>query len=83
MSDVIGTIGVGLLLFAFAMHRHGRIGERRYAIVNAVGAAAAAVASIMIGFIPFVILETIWCLVALASLVSRPGRRRRHTVAGQ
>jgi hypothetical protein len=72
VSDVIGSVGVGLLLVAFALQRLGRIEERWYAATNAVGAGAAAVASLMIGFIPFVVLELIWCLVALASLVWRP-----------
>ena len=84
MSDVIGSVGVGLLLLAFALQRVGRIEERWYAVVNAVGAGAAAVASLMIGFVPFVVLELMWCLVALTSLVwgppplaRRPGRSRR------
>jgi hypothetical protein len=72
VSDVLGSAGVGILLLAFALQRVGRIEERWYAAANAVGAGAAAAASLMIGFIPFVVLELIWCLVALASLVWRP-----------
>lgn len=68
MSQVIGSIGVGMLLIAFALERLGRIAARPYAVVNAVGAGAAAVASAMIGFVPFVVLETSWCIVALTSL---------------
>ncbi|MEA2312078.1 MAG: hypothetical protein QOE28_2046 [Solirubrobacteraceae bacterium] len=78
MSDVVGSVGVGLLLVAFALQRVGRIEERWYAVVNVVGAGAAAVASLMIGFIPFVVLELIWCLVALASLVLGPRPVARH-----
>jgi hypothetical protein len=74
VSEVIGSAGVGLLLIAFALQRVGRIEERWYAVINATGAAAAATASLMIGFIPFVVLELIWCLVALASLVWHPSR---------
>jgi hypothetical protein len=72
VSDVIGSAGVGLLLLAFALQRLGRIEERPYAAINAVGAGAAAVASLMIGFVPFVVLELMWCLVAVWSLVWGP-----------
>jgi hypothetical protein len=72
VSDVVGSAGVGLLLIAFALQRLGRIDERPYAAMNAVGAGAAAVASAMIGFIPFVVLELAWCLVAIWSLVWGP-----------
>ena len=68
MSQVIGSIGVGMLLIAFALERLGRIKPRPYAVVNAVGAGAAALALAMIGFIPFVVLESSWCIVALTSL---------------
>jgi hypothetical protein len=72
VSDVIGTAGVGLLLLAFLLQRLGRIAERPYAALNVVGAGAAAVASMLIGFIPFVVLELVWSLVALASLLWGP-----------
>jgi hypothetical protein len=68
VSQVIGSIGVGMLLIAFALERLGRIAPRPYAAANAVGAGAAALASAMIGFIPFVVLESAWCIVALGSL---------------
>jgi hypothetical protein len=81
VSDVLGTVGVGLLLLAFLLQRLGRIEERWYAALNAVGAGAAAAASLLIGFIPFVVLELAWCLVALASLVWGPAAVERRAAA--
>jgi hypothetical protein len=81
VSDVIGTVGVGLLLLAFSLQRFGRIGERWYALLNVFGAGAAAAASLLIGFIPFVVLELAWCLVALASLVWPPRAAERSAAA--
>jgi hypothetical protein len=78
VSDVIGSAGVGLLLVAFALQRLGRIEERAYASMNVIGAGAAAAASVMIGFVPFVVLELIWCLVALWSLVWGPRAAEPH-----
>jgi hypothetical protein len=68
VDDALGTAGVGLLLVAFGLERLGRIGRRPYASLNAVGSALAGVASLIIGFIPFVVLEGAWCLVALVDL---------------
>ena len=76
MSDLVGSAGVGLLLLAFTLQRVGHIDERLYAVLNTVGAGASAVASLMIGFVPFVVLESIWCLVAFWSLIWGP----RHNV---
>jgi hypothetical protein len=76
VSQVIGSIGVGMLLIAFALERLGRIAPKPYAAANAVGAGAAALASAMIGFIPFVVLESAWCVVALISLFWPAGAPR-------
>lgn len=83
MSQVIGSIGVGMLLIAFALERIGRIAPRPYAAVNAIGAGAAAVASAMIGFIPFVVLESSWCIVALTSLFWAESSSRRGATDGR
>lgn len=70
-STVVGSIGVGLLLSAFALNLTGRLTRRSrtYHALNAVGAALAALASWSLGFVPFVVLEGTWCLVATAALL--------------
>jgi hypothetical protein len=75
LSDAIGTAGVAILVLAFALSSFGRLAHdaRSYHALNALGAALACAASLRIGFVPFVVLEALWTLVALAGLVR--GRR--------
>ncbi|HEY1603757.1 MAG TPA: hypothetical protein VGG64_29410 [Pirellulales bacterium] len=71
MADWIGSLGVAILLGAFFLNLIGRVpaGSRRYQVANALGAGLACLASYMIGFFPFVVLEGTWCAVSLASLL--------------
>lgn len=75
LADVVGSVGVTLLLAAFALNAFGRLrsDSRWYGALNVVGAGLAAVASALIGYLPFVVLESTWCIVALARMV-RPAR---------
>ncbi len=70
-SDIIGTVGVSLLLIAFALNLLNIIRKehRVYILLNLLGAGIACYASLLIDFIPFVILEASWALVALVALV--------------
>jgi hypothetical protein len=69
-SQVIGSIGVALLLIAFFMNSFGMLASdsRAYQSMNAVGAAVSCYASYLIGFAPFVVLEAVWCAAALAAM---------------
>jgi len=73
MSEIIGSVGVAILLGAFFLNLFGKIGadSRTYQMLNAIGAAISCYASWMIGFAPFVVLEATWCAVALIAL-ARP-----------
>lgn len=72
-ADGLGSLGVALLLAAYFLNLVGRLGreQRAYHAVNALGAGLACWASWQIGFLPFVALEGVWLLVALAAL-ARP-----------
>jgi hypothetical protein len=74
-SQVIGSIGVALLLIAFFMNLFGMLDSdsRPYHALNVVGAALSCYASYLIGFAPFVVLEAIWCAAAVAAMLR--GRR--------
>ena len=77
VADGIGSLGVALLLIAFALNLGGWLDRRSrlYQSINGVGAALACYASWLIGFVPFVVLEGVWAAVALVALVrGRPGR---------
>jgi hypothetical protein len=68
--DLVGTIGVALLLAAYFGNAHGALttGSLAYRALNAAGAALACWASYQIRFIPFVVLEAIWFAVAAVAL---------------
>lgn len=69
-SDIIATIGVSILLIAFILQSIKAIKTESiiYSLLNLIGAAIAGYASWIISFYPFVILEFVWCIVALFSL---------------
>lgn len=70
---VIGFLGVGLLLLAFFLNLSGRLGvtDVRSIALNLVGAALAGFSSYLIDFLPFVVLEGTWAVVAAVALVRR------------
>ena len=74
-DQVVGTVGVALLLIAFFMNLFGMVTaeSRAYQAMNAVGAGISCYASYLIGFIPFVVLEAVWSAAALAAMMR--GRR--------
>ena len=74
-SDIIGSVGVALLLVAYFMNLFKLLGQesKTYGILNVAGAGLACYASLMIAFIPFVILEGIWALVALIGMFRKNG----------
>ncbi|HET9136391.1 MAG TPA: hypothetical protein VFO76_07135 [Candidatus Kapabacteria bacterium] len=78
VSEIIGSVGVLLLLVAYflALFKFLTTGSKAYGILNMVGAALACYASVMIGYIPFVILEGIWALVALIGLFRKSGTKK-------
>lgn len=72
-ANVIGFIGVALLLAAFLLNvlKLMSADGYPYAGLNFVGAALACYSSWLIAFIPFVILEGVWALVAAFALVRK------------
>jgi hypothetical protein len=70
LSDWIGTLGVTLLLIAFAFNIAKKITpeSKSYLILNILGAGLAGVSSYMIHFYPFVVLESVWVLASLLAL---------------
>jgi hypothetical protein len=75
-SDVVGAVGVALILIAFLLNLAGRMERtaRSYLVLNFAGATLACISSIMIGFLPFVVLEGVWALAALVGLARTSAR---------
>ena len=69
----IGSLGVALLLLAFFLNLFKFIAPDGLAYIglNIAGAGLACLSSWMIAFMPFVVLEAVWCLVAAAALAKR------------
>ena len=65
-SDLLATVGVTTLLIAFVLNQRGQLSERHPAFLamNLVGAALCATSAWLVQFIPFVVLESVWSLVA-------------------
>ncbi len=73
-SDLIASIGVIILLIAFLLNLYNKLSadSKIYALCNFIGAGLCGFSSYLIGFYPFVILESIWALFALSSLFKVP-----------
>jgi hypothetical protein len=70
-NDIIGTLGVGLILLAYFLNT-ARLLERNkiaFYVMNIIGAALACYASLLIEYLPFVILEGTWTLVSIYGLM--------------
>ncbi len=70
-NDIIGTIGVGLILMAYFLGTEKLIKNdgKLYFVMNIFGAGLACYASFLIGYWPFVILEGTWVLVSIYGLM--------------
>lgn len=69
--DIVGTVGVGLILIAYLCNTFKMIQEngKLFFILNTIGAGLACYASLLINFWPFVILEGVWCIVSIIGLI--------------
>ena len=72
-AEWIGAVGVGLLLGAFFLNLFGwmKTDSRAYQALNAIGAGIACYASYLIDFLPFVVLEGTWSIVAVSAFLHK------------
>ena len=70
-NDIIGTIGVSIVLIAYFLNIFGLIPKEGflYFILNILGATIACYASVLINYKPFIILEGTWAMVSFLGLV--------------
>ena len=77
-SDWVGTVGVSLILLAYFCNTFRWLSSqsRLFYAINAIGASLACLASFLILYWPFVILEATWTIVSVIGLirVSQPNR---------
>ena len=69
-AEVLGTVGVSMLLVGFFLNLFGlmRRDSYKYVLLNLLGGGLACTASVLIAFFPFVILEATWTVVAVVGL---------------
>ncbi len=71
-SEWVGTVGVTILLTAFALNVGNKItsNSSSYLLMNFVGALLAGVSAYLIEFWPFVILEGVWAISSFILLIN-------------
>jgi len=69
--DWIGFIGVFQILLAYMLNVMEKISKNdiSFMLLNLIGAGMACYASILMNYMPFVVLEGIWAIVSLISLI--------------
>jgi hypothetical protein len=73
LPNIINSAGVSLILLAFILLTIGKTKsqDRLYNLLNLIGAGLACYGAILISAIPFVVLEGIWCVVAIYGLLKK------------
>ena len=68
--DWIGFVGVFQILLAYVLNIFGILEKKNLAFImlNLIGASLACLASILMEYMPFIILEGVWALVSLIAL---------------
>src|SRR5882757_3310314 len=79
-NDIIGTIGVGLILLAYFFNIFSFIPKDGWLffLMNIIGGGLACYASVLINYVPFVILEGVWCMVSVAGFIKLIFNRQNH-----
>ena len=69
--DWLGFVGVLQILLAYFLNVTKKVNTNNlvFILLNLVGASFACLASILLNYIPFVILEGIWAVVSFYSLI--------------
>ena len=82
LPDITGAIGVFILLLAYFMNLFGYLKNNTigYSLLNAIGAATAGIASYLIHYWPFVILEFSWTIVSIIGLIKVVRKSELHTL---
>ncbi len=69
--DWIGFAGVFQILLAYVLNVIGKVDKHdlTFILLNLIGAGMACYASVLMDYIPFILLEGIWASVSLISLI--------------
>ncbi|MGB5497310.1 MAG: hypothetical protein WBM77_00090 [Maribacter sp.] len=69
--DWLGFVGVFQILLAYVLNIFGKLEKKdlMFILLNLIGASLACLASILMEYMPFIILEGVWALVSLIALL--------------
>jgi hypothetical protein len=78
--DWIGFIGVFQILLAYILNVTGKLDKRSltFILLNFIGASMACLASILMNYLPFIILEGVWAIVSLIALIKNKKWREKQ-----
>ena len=79
ITDWIGFIGVTILLIAYFLNLRNIIKKDSltYLLLNFIGAGLACFASVLLNYMPFIILEGSWTVVSMIGLFSYLSKQRK------
>jgi len=69
--DWLGFVGVFQILLAYFLNVIGKVSNKGlpFILLNLIGAAMACLASILLKYVPFIILEAVWTVISFVSLL--------------
>lgn len=70
-TDWIGFIGVSQILLAYILNVSGKLKKEdlSFILLNLLGASLACLASVLMKYLPFIILEGVWALASFIALI--------------
>jgi len=76
--DIIGFIGVAMILLAYFLNLKNILDTDSviYILLNLVGAMLACLASILMKYLPFVLLEATWMMVSIDAFIKYLNRKK-------
>ncbi len=80
-TDLTGFIGVAILLIAYFLDLINKVknSDFTYLIMNFIGAGASCLASILLHYLPFIIVEASWTLVSAIGLFTYFRKKQKVT----
>ena len=71
LTDWIGALGTFQILLAYILQVTNVLKKNSliFILLNTIGAGMACTASVLLNYVPFIVLEAVWTLVSLGSLV--------------
>jgi hypothetical protein len=79
LADWTGATGVFLILSAYVLNisRVLKTSQLSFKLLNLVGASLACLASVLLDYIPFIILEATWALASLVTILIPAKKEKR------